>query len=67
MRRYSTTQVADVLGMDQANLQRLIRQKRIPFPPLACVGRLKIRLWSRADVKAAREALKAPRKKEKRK
>jgi hypothetical protein len=30
------------------------------------VGRLKIRLWSRADVKAARKALKAPRKKEKR-
>jgi predicted DNA-binding transcriptional regulator AlpA len=56
-RRYSTVQVAQKLGLDQANLQKLIRQKRIPFPPLVKVGALKIRLWSDHDVARARKVL----------
>jgi hypothetical protein len=56
-RRYSTNEVARMLGMDQANLQRTIRHKRIPFPPLVQVGRLKIRLWTKAQVERARKAL----------
>ena len=57
MRRYSTTEVAKMLGIHQPNLQRLIRQKRIPFPPLEQVGRLKVRLWTKADVERARKAM----------
>ena len=57
MRRYSTAQVAKVLGLHQPNLQRLIRESRIPFPPLRRVGKLRIRLWTPRDVKRAREAL----------
>jgi excisionase family DNA binding protein len=57
MRRYSTTEVAKMLGIHQPNLQRAIRQKRIPFPPLERVGRLKIRLWTKADVERARKAM----------
>jgi predicted DNA-binding transcriptional regulator AlpA len=62
-RRYSTVQVAEKLGLDQGNLQKLIRQKRIPFPPLAKIGRMSVRLWSDKEVAAARKALKASRKK----
>jgi hypothetical protein len=57
MRRYSTVQVAQKLGLDQGNLQKLIRQKRIPFPPLATVGALKIRLWSDHDVARVQKVL----------
>jgi excisionase family DNA binding protein len=58
MRKYSTTEVAEMLGLHQPNLQRAIREKRIPVPPLVKVGKLKIRLWSKADVEAARKELK---------
>jgi excisionase family DNA binding protein len=57
MRKYSTTEVAKMLGLHQPNLQRAIRQKRIPVPPIVKVGRLRIRLWSKAEVEAARKEL----------
>jgi excisionase family DNA binding protein len=57
MRKYSTTEVAKILGLHQPNLQRAIRQKRIPVPPIVKVGRLRIRLWSKAEVEAARKEL----------
>jgi len=56
-RQLSTTEVAQKLGIDQGNLQRLIREKRIPFPPLVRVGRLKIRLWTARDVARVRKVL----------
>jgi hypothetical protein len=43
--------------LHQPNLQRLIREKRIPFPRLQRVGKLRIRLWAPKDVKRAREAI----------
>jgi hypothetical protein len=61
MRRYSTVQVAEKLGLLQPNLQRMIAKRLIPFPPLARIGRLKVRLWSDEDVAAARKALKSAR------
>jgi len=57
MRKYSTTEVAKMLGLHQPNLQRAIRQKRIPVPPIVKVGRMKIRLWSKAEVETARKEL----------
>jgi predicted DNA-binding transcriptional regulator AlpA len=57
MKKYSTSQVAKMLGLQRPNLQRAIRQKRIPVPPLVKVGELEVRLWSDADVQLAREAL----------
>ena len=56
-RQLSTTEVAQKLGIDQGNLQRLIREKQIPFPPLVSVGRLKIRLWTARDVERVRKVL----------
>jgi excisionase family DNA binding protein len=57
MRRYSTSQVAKMLGLHQPNLQRLIRERRITFPALQRVGKLRIRLWTPRDVERAREAI----------
>jgi excisionase family DNA binding protein len=57
MRKYSTTEVAQMLGIHQPNLQRAIRQKRITAPPLVKVGRMRIRLWSKAEVETARKEL----------
>jgi len=53
--RYSTTQVAKLLKLKQPNLQKLIREKKIPFPPIALVGGLWIRLWSKRDVARVRK------------
>lgn len=58
MRRYATSEAAKMLGIERSNLQRLIRQKRIPFPPIERVGTLKVRLWTEADVERARKAIK---------
>ncbi len=56
-RTLSTVQVAVILRMDQANLQRAIRQGKVKAPPLVTVGGIKVRLWSKADVERARKAL----------
>jgi excisionase family DNA binding protein len=57
MRKYSTTEVAKMLGIHQPNLQRSIRQGRISAPPVVRVGRMRIRLWTKAEVEAARREL----------
>ena len=65
MRTYSTNQVAKKLGINQANLQRAIRRKTVPFPSLQQVGALKIRLWTDGDVARLRKALAKGRKRRK--
>ena len=57
MRNLSTVQVARKLGFGQGYLQKLIRQRVVPFPPLVKVGALKIRLWGKRDVARLRKAL----------
>ena len=57
MRRYSTSQVAKMLGVQRPNLQRAIRQERFSPPPLVKVGELEVRLWSEKDVERAAKAL----------
>jgi hypothetical protein len=47
-----------MLGIAQPNLQRLIRTGRIEVPPIQTLGRVKVRLWSKADIKKARKAIK---------
>lgn len=59
-RTYSTSQVAKLLKIAQPNLQMMIREKRITAPPLTHAGAIKIRLWTEADVKHAREQIEAP-------
>ena len=57
MRKFSTTEVAEMLDIQQPNLQRAIRQGRITAPPLVKIGRMKIRLWSKTEVETARKEL----------
>lgn len=57
MERYSTVQAAKMLGIHQPSLQRLIRQRRVPFPPIEMVGGIRVRLWTKRDVERARKAI----------
>jgi excisionase family DNA binding protein len=58
MRRYySTAEVAQMLKLKQPNLQRLIREQKIPFPPIVRVGGIKFRLWTRSHVERVRKIL----------
>jgi predicted DNA-binding transcriptional regulator AlpA len=57
MRKYSTSEVAELLGIQRTNLQRAIREG-LPAPKPSKVGRMTMRLWSEKDVERAREALK---------
>jgi predicted DNA-binding transcriptional regulator AlpA len=58
MKSLSTKQTAKKLGLDQANLQRWIRQKAVPFPPITYVGGVKVRLWDATAVARLKQALK---------
>ena len=57
MRKYSTAEVAKMLGLLRPNLQRAIA-RGIPAPKPIVVGTVKVRLWTKADVERARKALK---------
>ena len=50
MRTYSTVEVAELVDVSWDTLNRWIREKRFPVPPVKTVGRVKIRLWNSAEV-----------------
>jgi excisionase family DNA binding protein len=56
-KQYSTVEVAKLLGIAQPNLQRLIRQGKIPAPPVQSLGNVKIRLWTAKDIQKAKKAM----------
>jgi hypothetical protein len=58
MKRFSTVQAAQKLGIHQPSLQRLIRQDAIPFPEMQTVGGIRVRLWTEQDIERARKAIK---------
>ncbi len=58
MRKFSTPEVAKMLGLHQPNLQRAITEGKVHAPPLTTVGRVRVRLWTGKDVERARRALK---------
>jgi len=55
MATYSTAQVAEILGIGTDTLHRWLKQKRVVAPRLGFVGRVKVRLWSDADLDAAKK------------
>lgn len=57
MKRYSTPEVARMLGMHQPHLQRAISKGRVTAPPITNIAGLRVRLWSKADVERARKEL----------
>ena len=57
MRKFSTAEVAKMLGLLQPNLQRAIKAGKVKAPPLTRVGGVRVRLWTRKDVERARKQM----------
>jgi len=55
MAAYSTAQVAEILGIGTDTLHRWLREKKVAAPKLSFVGGVKVRLWSEADLGAAKK------------
>jgi hypothetical protein len=55
MATYSTTQVADLLDIGTDTLHRWLKQRKVAAPELQMIGGVKVRLWSEAELSAARE------------
>jgi predicted DNA-binding transcriptional regulator AlpA len=55
MKTYSTVQVANMLGVSSSTLWRWIVDQKLTAPPLQSVIGIEVRLWSEADIEAARK------------
>jgi predicted DNA-binding transcriptional regulator AlpA len=55
MKTYSTIQVAKILGVGTDTLHRWMLNKKVPVPPLKSMGGMSVRLWSEADLEAAKK------------
>ena len=59
MKRYSTREAAEILGIGMATINRYIALRTIPIPPLSRVGGVTVRLWSEKHLKKAKKILAA--------
>jgi excisionase family DNA binding protein len=57
MKACSTSEAAEKLGMHRVNLQRAIKNGRIPAPKVSKVGGVSVRLWTNQDIERARGAI----------
>jgi predicted DNA-binding transcriptional regulator AlpA len=57
MRKISTEQVAEVVGLNSATLSRYIKSGKITAPTETMVGRIRMRLWSESDIRRLKETL----------
>lgn len=57
MRKYSTSEAAELLRIHRVNLQKAIAKGRVQAPKTERVGGVKVRLWTDRDVERARKAL----------
>ncbi len=55
MAAYSTAQVAEILEIGTDTLHRWLREKKIAAPRISFVGGVRVRLWSDADLDAAKK------------
>jgi excisionase family DNA binding protein len=55
MAAYSTAQVAEILGIGTDTLHRWLKERKVVAPKLGFVGGIKVRLWSEAELDAARK------------
>lgn len=62
MEACSTTEAASKLGMHRVNLQRAIKNGKIPAPKLSKVGGVSVRLWTTRDIERARKAMRTAKK-----
>jgi DNA-binding transcriptional MerR regulator len=52
---YSTAEVAEMVEITWDTLHRWMREKKIPIPPPKTLGKLKVRLWTDADIREVRK------------
>jgi predicted DNA-binding transcriptional regulator AlpA len=57
MAKFSTEQVARLVGLNSATLSRYIKAGKIFAPPETMAGGMRIRLWSKSDIERLKEAL----------
>jgi excisionase family DNA binding protein len=57
MKRYTTNEAAEKLGVHRVTLQRWIAAKKIPAPKMQKVGVLSFRLWTERDIARAKKAM----------
>ena len=55
MATHSTVEVAEIVDVSWNTISRWIREKKFPVPPVKLVGRVRIRLWTDADIAVVRE------------
>jgi predicted site-specific integrase-resolvase len=52
---HSTVEVAEIVDVSWDTLNRWIRAKKFSVPPVKLVGRVRVRLWTAAQIEAVRE------------
>jgi len=50
MKKYSTVEVAKLVGVSRDTLHRWIREKKVSAPPTESFGAFRVRLWTAADI-----------------
>ncbi len=50
MSTYSTVEVAELVEVSWDTLNRWIRERKFPVPPVKLLGRIKVRIWNENDV-----------------
>jgi hypothetical protein len=55
MATYSTVEVAKLVDVSWDTLNRWIRERKFTVPPIQSVGRVKVRLWTLAEVNEVRK------------
>lgn len=57
MKRYSTREAAQALGLDWRTIQRYLAARKIPAPPVERIGGGKYRAWTIEDIARVRSIL----------
>lgn len=57
METFSTREAARRLGLDVATLSRYITAKKVPTPKLVQVGKVRLHMWTAADIERVRQIL----------
>ncbi len=55
MSTYSTVEVAELVEVSWDTLNRWIRERKFPVPPVKLLGRIKVRIWNENDVEKVRK------------
>jgi len=55
VKRYSTSEVAKLVGVSPDTMYRWIDAKKFYVPPVVLVGKVRIRLWTDREVETVRK------------